>query len=112
MTPGYRGGNGEEAARHKHSRANCSGDTAILTGKPKACVGLGVYSTPDIHGVSWNSVRGHARGPRDSIGTHGKESLLHPFHSRARKSGMRVGGELVDGLAEEQEPKDYSPCHS
>lgn len=29
MTPGYRGGNGEEAARHKHSRANCSGDTVV-----------------------------------------------------------------------------------
>lgn len=101
--PDYRGSNGEEAARHKHSRANCSGDTEMtlpyLQESPKPVWDL-VFILRRHPWVSWNSVRGHARDQETALalmGTMGKRVYCtHPTagHRRVAGGGKRACGRV------------------
>lgn len=58
------------------------------------------------------AMRGDQETALELMGTlfHGKESLLHPSHSWAQKSGMRMGGELCMGWQKSSDPKMILPA--
>ena len=116
MTPGYRGSNGEEAARHKQSRATCSGDTVVtlpyLQESPKPVWDFVFILHQTSMGVM-EQCQGPCEGPRDSTGTHGhhgKESLLHPSHSRAQRVAGGWEESLWTGWQKNSDPKMIRPA--
>lgn len=88
MTPGYRGSSGEEAARHKHSRANCSGDPVVtlpyLRENPKPVWDLVFIlrrTSMGCHGTVSGVMQGDQETALELMGTMGKR--VYCTHSTA-----------------------------